>query len=79
MYATGEIAANLCLERPGLDTLDVLVLWRGFPTYASTQTIFTILKARWYYLEQNKYVRWPATRTFEFNVPGQHLNALSLP
>ena len=29
---------------------------RDFPTYASTQTIFTILKANWYYLEQNKYV-----------------------
>jgi len=79
MYTTGEIAANLCLETPGLDSLDVLVLWRGFPTYASTQTIFTILKARWYYLEQNKYVQWPPTTTFEVNVPGQHLNALALP
>jgi saccharopine dehydrogenase-like NADP-dependent oxidoreductase len=55
MYTTGEIAANIALETPGLDTLDILVLWKGFPTYASTQTIFTILKANWYYLEQNKY------------------------
>src|SRR5271167_2352485 len=38
MYTTGEIAANICLETPGLDTLDILVLWKGFPTYASTQT-----------------------------------------
>ena len=58
MYTTGEIAANIALETPGLDTLDILVLWKGFPTYASTQTIFTILKANWYYLEQNKYVQW---------------------
>ena len=43
MYTTGEIAANICLETPGLDTLDIVVLWKGFPTYASTQTIFTIL------------------------------------
>ena len=41
MYTTGEIAANIALETPGLDTLDILVLWKGFPTYASTQTIFT--------------------------------------
>ena len=61
MYTTGEIAANVCLETPGLDTLDILVLWKGFPTYASTQTIFTILKAKWYYLEQNKYVEWAAS------------------
>ena len=31
MYTTGEIAANICLETPGLDTLDILVLWKGFP------------------------------------------------
>jgi saccharopine dehydrogenase-like NADP-dependent oxidoreductase len=69
MYTTGEIAANICLETPGLDTLDILVLWKGFPTYASTQTIFTILKAKWYYLEQNKYVEWKSGSTFEVNVP----------
>ena len=39
MYTTGEIAANIALETPGLDTLDILVFWKGFPTYASTQTI----------------------------------------
>ena len=79
MYTTGEIAANFCLETPGLDTLDILVLWKGFPTYASTQTIFTILKAKWYYLEQKKYVEWNPATTFEVNVPGQHATALALP
>jgi copper chaperone CopZ len=56
MCTTGEIAANICLETPGLDTLNILVLWKWFPTYASTQTISTILKAKWYYLEQSKYL-----------------------
>jgi len=79
MYTTGEIAANICLETPGVDTLDILVLWKGFPTYASTQTIFTILKAKWYYLEQNKYVEWAPGSSFEVNVPGQHESALALP
>lgn len=79
MYTTGEIAANICLETPGVDTLDILTLWKGFPTYASTQTIFTILKAKWYYLEQNKYVEWAPGTSFEVNVPGQHATALALP
>lgn len=79
MYTTGEIAANICLETPGLDTLDILVLWKGFPTYASTQTIFTILKATWFHLEQNKYVAWAPGTTFEVAVPGQHETALALP
>jgi short subunit dehydrogenase-like uncharacterized protein len=79
MYTTGEIAANICLETPGLDTLDMLVLWKGFPTYASTQTIFTILKASWYYLEQNKLKEWDSTANFEVSVPGQHESAIAVP
>jgi hypothetical protein len=79
MYTTGEIAAQICLETPGVDTLDILVLWSGFPTTASTQTIFTILKAKWYYLEQKQYKEWPLNQTFEVNVPGQHSTALALP
>lgn len=79
MYTTGEIAANIALETPGLDTLDMLVLWGGFPTYASVQTIFTILKANWYYLENNQYVQWPIQTTFQCNVPGQHEAALATP
>jgi len=79
MYTTGEIAANICLETPGLDTLDMLVLWKGFPTYASTQTIFAILTANHYYLEQKEYVQWSPTGSYEVIVPGQHETALALP
>ncbi|WP_288814341.1 saccharopine dehydrogenase NADP-binding domain-containing protein, partial [uncultured Gordonia sp.] len=32
MYSIGEIAANICLENPGLDTLDIQVFWKGHPT-----------------------------------------------
>ena len=39
MYTTGEIAAQLCLETPGLDTLDIARVLGGSPTIASTQTI----------------------------------------
>jgi saccharopine dehydrogenase-like NADP-dependent oxidoreductase len=61
MYTTGEIAANICLETPGLDTLDIQVFWKGFPTVASTRTILVnAALSKAYYLEQNKYVEWPA-------------------
>ena len=79
MYATGEIAAQICLETRGVDTLDILVLWKGFPTYASTQTIFAILQAKWFYLEQNKYMEWPQNAHFDVNVPGHHAHALVTP
>ncbi len=81
MYTGGEIAANLCLETPGLDTLDILVLWKGYPTIASTQTIFVnAALAKAYYLEQNEYLEWPADGGLhDVVVPGQHQLGLALP
>ncbi|MPY78516.1 MAG: saccharopine dehydrogenase [Actinophytocola sp.] len=81
MYTTGEIAANICLETPALDTLDMAVFWKGFPTVASTQTILVnAAMSKAYYLEQNEYVEWPADGTiYELAVPGQHETGLALP
>ncbi|MFT3691619.1 MAG: DUF5938 domain-containing protein [Kofleriaceae bacterium] len=79
MYVTGEIAAQICLEQPGLDTLDILVLWKGFPTQASTQTIFTILAADWFYLEHDKLVKWDPKAKAEVVIPGQHETGVVVP
>src|SRR6266704_2028817 len=78
---TGEIAANLCLETPGLDTLDILVFWKGAPTIASTQTILVnAAMSKAYYLEQNEYIEWPNDGgLYDVTVPGQHQTALALP
>ncbi|MGW4768280.1 DUF5938 domain-containing protein [Nocardia sp. NPDC004278] len=81
MYTTGEIAANICLETPGLDTLDIQVFWKGFPTVASTKTILVnAALSKAYYLEQNQYVEWPADAgLYDVVVPGQHEIGLALP
>jgi hypothetical protein len=81
MYSIGEIAANICLETPGLDTLDIQVFWKGHPTVASTNTILTNAAfGKAYYLEQNKYVEWPADEgIYQVVVPGQHELGLALP
>jgi short subunit dehydrogenase-like uncharacterized protein len=81
MYTTGEIAAQLCLEQPGLDTLDILVFWKGAPTVASTRTILVnAALAKAYYLEQNSYAEWPADGgLYTVTVPGQHETGLALP
>jgi short subunit dehydrogenase-like uncharacterized protein len=81
MYTTGEIAAQLCLETPGLDTLDIAVFWGGSPTIASTQTILVnAAMAKAYYLEQNQYVEWqPDAGLYSLSIPGQHEAALALP
>ena len=81
MYTTGEIAANICLETPGLDTLDILVFWKGSPTVASTRTILVnACLSKAYYLEQNSYVEWPADGGLhDVVVPGQHETGHALP
>jgi short subunit dehydrogenase-like uncharacterized protein len=81
MYTTGEIAAQLCLETPGLDTLDIAVFWGGSPTIASTQTILVnAAMAKAYHLEQNQYVEHQADAgLYSLTIPGQHEAALALP
>lgn len=81
MYTTGEIAANIALETPGLDTLDMAVFWKGSPTVASTETILVnAAQSKAHYLEQNQYVEWPADGTiYELAIPGQHQVGLALP
>ena len=81
MYTTGEIAAQLCLEKPGLDTLDIAVFWGGSPTIASTQTILVnAALAGAHYLEQNTYQPWdPEAGLYSLAIPGQHELALALP
>lgn len=81
MYTIGEIAANLCLEKPGLDTLDIAVFWGGSPTIASTQTILVnAATSKAYYLERNAYTEFdPNEGLVPLVVPGQHELAQSLP
>ncbi|MEV6493507.1 DUF5938 domain-containing protein, partial [Actinoplanes sp. NPDC051633] len=81
MYTTGEIAAELCLEKPGLDTLDIGVFWGGSPTIASTLTILVnAALSQAFFLEQNRYVPWdPDAGLYQVVLPGQHELALALP
>ncbi len=81
MYTTGEIAAQLCLETPGLDTLDIAVFWGGSPTIASTQTILVnAATSKAFHLQQNQFVEWqPDAGLYTLAIPGQHETALALP
>lgn len=81
MYTIGEIAAEICLETPGLDSLDIAVFWGGSPTIASTQTILVnAATSKAHYLQQNQLVEFdPEQGLVPLVVPGQHELAQSLP
>jgi len=79
MHSVSDIAANVVLETGGIDSLEILCLFSGTPTFASTQSIFTILAADHFYLEQDKLVQWPGAASYQVQVPGQHEIFTALP
>ena len=80
MSATAETAVRVAQEhQPGIDTIEVLSMFMGFPTYGSTQTIFGQLQWESFYLEQNEYVEWPPVTTIEALIPGEFRTRLALP
>jgi hypothetical protein len=41
MSAIAEIAARIAIENaPGIDTLEILSMFKGNPSYGSTQTVY---------------------------------------
>ncbi|HEY4620331.1 MAG TPA: DUF5938 domain-containing protein [Gaiellaceae bacterium] len=80
MSATSEAAIRVAQEHaPGIDTIEVLSMFRGSPTYGSTQTIFGQLQWESWYLEQNEYVEWPPVTSIEAVIPGTFQTQLALP
>jgi short subunit dehydrogenase-like uncharacterized protein len=78
MSAASDIAAQVCIESAAIDTLEIVSMFRGMPTFGSTQTIFAVLQTEAFYLEQNQYKRWPPASPFEAVIPGQIRTQLAL-
>ena len=80
MSAVAEACARIAIERaPGIDSLEILSMFMGFPTYGSTQTIFGQLQWESIYLEQNEYKLWPPVTTLEVSIPSAIATQLALP
>ena len=80
MSSVAEACARIAMERsPGIDSLEILSMFMGFPTYGSTQTIFGQLQWESLYLEQNEYKEWPPVTTVEVAIPGSLTTQLALP
>ena len=80
MSATAEAAIRVAQQHaPGIDTIEVLSMFLGMPTYGSTQTIFGQLQWESIYLQENEYVEWPPVTTIEALIPGEFRTRLALP
>ncbi len=76
MSSVSDAAIRLCLDHNrSIDTLEVLTMFKGNPTFGSTQTIFAVIQTDAFYLEQNAYKPWPRATRYDVIVPGEHSNS----
>ena len=78
MCAVSDAAARLCVETGAIDTLETVTMFKGVPTFGSTQTIFAVIQTEAYYLEQNRYKPWPRASRHDVVVPGYLQTQLAL-
>jgi Family of unknown function (DUF5938)/Saccharopine dehydrogenase NADP binding domain len=80
MSATAEVAARIAIENaPGIDTLEILSMFKGNPSYGSTQTVYGQLVFESIYLEANEYRTWPPLTVLDVTIPGSITTHRALP
>lgn len=78
MSAPSDAAARLCLESANIDSLEIVTMFDGMPTFGSTQTIFAVIQTDGFYLDQNSWKPWPRAVAYEAFVPGYIRTQLAL-
>lgn len=79
MWNAGLMAAEVALETPGIDSLDILYAPNGNPSPASTKSFLRMCCQPQMKLENNELVAWPEAQAYETSVPGFHQHLLALP
>ena len=69
MFTVSDIAARICLETPGIDSLNIRQFCAGTPTVASTQSIFDIVRQKAHRLVNNELVEYPAIEVADLAIP----------
>lgn len=78
MSAMSDAAIRLCLEKAAVDTIETVTMFKGIPTFGSTQTIFAVIQTEAQYLEQNQYKPWPRATRYDVSIPGYIQSQLAL-
>ncbi|HEX9208253.1 MAG TPA: DUF5938 domain-containing protein [Steroidobacteraceae bacterium] len=75
MWSSGALAAEVVLEDPEIDTLDILYqVDNALPSEASTKSFLRMVcnDTSQFYLEQNEYKAWPNDVAYDVFVPYRH-------
>src|SRR5260221_6732349 len=79
MWAEGNIAAEIALETPGIDTLDIVYLGDSPVSEASTASFLRMCTNPQYYLANKQLVMWPYATDYTVTVPGEVKTFNALP
>lgn len=79
MWTAGNIAAEIALETPGIDSVDLLYMADSNTSEASTASFLRMLCRDQYYLKHNQLEVWPHTETYHVLMPGEHQTFQALP
>lgn len=67
-FATSEIAANLALETPGTEILDVAMLWRSVAAESTARQLQGVMSSNGF--DTTDPLSWPLDRTMHVRLPG---------
>lgn len=79
MYVPLQIAAELCLDQGGIDTLECASVPTVMPTVGSANSIMMVILEKAYYLKNNELVEWEMGESRELVTPGFASTNLGLP
>lgn len=79
MWTAGMVAAELALETPGVDSLDILYFADSSTSTASTKSFLRMCTEPQYYLENNTLQMWPYAQAYDVKTPDQHRLFKALP
>ena len=79
MFVMGAMAAEIALETPGIDTLDIAYLADTMTSVASTKSFLRMCTKPQYFLEQNELVMWPYATPYDIRVPDSNRIFRALP
>ncbi|HJP99558.1 MAG TPA: DUF5938 domain-containing protein [Rhodanobacteraceae bacterium] len=79
MWVSGLLAAESVLEKPGIDSLDILYTLHGVPSAASTLSFMRMCCQPQLRLVDNQLVPWEPASYRQVAVPGYHAIMTALP
>jgi short subunit dehydrogenase-like uncharacterized protein len=79
MWAEGNLATEIALESPGIDTLDAVYLADSDVSVASAMSFLRMCVKPQYFIKNRQLMQWPWATAYQVHVPGEHVPLNALP